>query len=166
MLTLFKNSGLKWLWITVLVILIDQWSKQAVVTAFNLFESKSLLSWLNLTYVHNYGAAFSFLSDESGWQRWFLAVVALGISIGLLVWLAKLKPNQKLLAVSFAFILGGAIGNLWDRVAYGYVIDFIDVFYGTSHFPAFNGADSAICLGAFIMILESFINNEANDESK
>lgn len=158
-----NRPGIKWLWITVLVILVDQMSKQAVVSAFDLFESKPLLSWLNLTYVHNYGAAFSFLSDQSGWQRWFLTGVAAVISVGLLIWMTRLKRHETLLAISFALILGGAIGNLWDRLVYGYVIDFVHVYHGDWHFPAFNGADSAICLGAFLMILESFINKDEQD---
>jgi signal peptidase II len=109
-----------------------------------------------LTYVHNTGAAFSFLSEAGGWQRWFFAGLALAISVIIAVWLARLKKHETLLAVALALVLGGAVGNLIDRLAYGYVIDFLDVYYDTWHWPAFNIADSAITLGVMLMLAETF----------
>ena len=105
---------------------------------------------------HNAGAAFSFLSNESGWQRWFFSVIALAVSIGITLWIKKLNSSQTLLALGLSLVLGGAIGNLWDRVTLGYVVDFIDVYYQQSHWPAFNIADSAICVGAVLLVLDSF----------
>ncbi|MGJ0483863.1 MAG: signal peptidase II [Methylomicrobium sp.] len=147
---------LKWLWLTLLAVLLDQGSKLAIDASMQLYESIPLLPFFNLTYVHNPGAAFSFLSEAGGWQRWFFSGLALTISIGITVWLARLQKHESLLAAALSLILGGAIGNLIDRVAYGYVIDFIDVYYGNSHFPAFNIADAAINLGVFLMLAESF----------
>lgn len=147
---------LKWLWLALLAIVLDQGSKLAIDASMQLYESIPLTPFLNLTYVHNPGAAFSFLSHAGGWQRWFFSGLALAISIGIVIWLAKLQKHEHLLAAALALILGGAVGNLIDRVAYGYVIDFIDVYYQNSHFPAFNIADSAINLGVFLMLAESF----------
>jgi signal peptidase II len=147
---------LKWLWLTLLAVLLDQGSKLAVDASMQLYESIPVLPFFNLTYVHNPGAAFSFLSEAGGWQRWFFSGLALVISIGITVWLARLQKHETLLAAALSLILGGAIGNLIDRVAYGYVIDFIDVYYQNSHFPAFNIADAAINLGVFLLLAESF----------
>ncbi|MGJ0516694.1 MAG: signal peptidase II [Methylomicrobium sp.] len=147
---------LKWLWLTLLAVLLDQGSKLAIDASMQLYESIPVSPFFNLTYVHNPGAAFSFLSEAGGWQRWFFSGLALTISIGITIWLAKLQKHETLLAAALSLILGGAIGNLIDRVAYGYVIDFIDVYYGNSHFPAFNIADAAINLGVFLMLAESF----------
>jgi signal peptidase II len=121
-----------------------------------LYQSIPITSFFKLTYVRNTGAAFSFLSDAGGWQRWLFAVLAILISIIIAVWLTRLKKQETLLAVALSLILGGAMGNLIDRLAYGYVIDFLDVYYQTWHWPAFNVADSAITLGVMLMLLESF----------
>ena len=147
---------LKWLWLSVLAIVLDQGSKLTVDSLMQLYQSIPVLPYFNLTYVHNTGAAFSFLSEAGGWQRWFFAGLAVLISSGITVWLAKLKPQETLLAIALALVLGGAVGNLIDRLAYGYVIDFIDVYYENWHWPAFNIADSAITLGVVLMIAESF----------
>lgn len=147
---------LKWLWLSVLSLLLDQASKLAVDGSMQLFESIPLLPYFNLTYVHNTGAAFSFLSDAGGWQRWLFAGLAVVMSSIIGLWLARLKQHETLMAVALALVLGGAIGNLIDRVAYGYVIDFLDVYYQDWHWPAFNIADSAICVGVALMLLESF----------
>jgi signal peptidase II len=155
---------LKWLWLSGLVVTLDQISKLAVVKAMNLYESVSVIPYFNLTYVHNTGAAFSFLSDAGGWQRWLFAILAASISVVLVVWLAKLKKHETLLAVSLALILGGAFGNLIDRIAYGYVIDFLDVYYQSWHWPAFNIADSAITLGVLLMLLESVGFGKVGDQ--
>lgn len=158
---------LKWLWLSLLAIILDQWSKIAIDSSMQLYESIAIIPYFNLTYVRNTGAAFSFLSEAGGWQRWFFAVMAIVISAILAIWLYRLKKNETLLAIALALVLGGAIGNLTDRLLYGYVIDFFDVYYQTWHFPAFNIADSAISLGVFLMILESFgigANNQETSE--
>lgn len=147
---------LKWLSLSVLTIILDQCSKLAVDGLMQLYESIPVMPYVNLTYVHNTGAAFSFLSDAGGWQRWFFAGLAALISVTITVWMAKLKQHETLLAVALALVLGGAVGNLIDRLAYGYVIDFIDVYYQNWHWPAFNIADSAITIGVVLMIAESF----------
>lgn len=147
---------LKWLWLSVVAIVLDQASKLLIDYSMVLYQSIAITPFFNLTYVHNTGAAFSFLSEAGGWQRWFFAGLAIVISGILAVWLLKLKPHEKLLAVALSLVLGGAIGNLIDRVAYGYVIDFLDFYYNDWHFAAFNIADSAISLGVGLMLLESF----------
>ena len=147
---------LKYLSITGLVIVLDQVSKWWMVSWLSLYETVAILPYFNLTMAHNHGAAFSFLAQAGGWQRWFFFSLALIISVVLLVWLAKLKLTAKLEAISLSLILGGALGNVMDRIMYGYVVDFLDVYVGTSHWPAFNIADSAICLGAILLILDSF----------
>jgi signal peptidase II len=149
-------SMLKWLWLSLLAVILDQVSKLAIAGSMQLYQSIQIMPYFNLTYVHNTGAAFSFLSDAGGWQRWFFAGLALVISGVIAVWLARLKQHETLLAVALSLVLGGAMGNLIDRLAYGYVIDFLDVYYQTWHWPAFNIADSAITLGVILMLAESF----------
>jgi signal peptidase II len=147
---------LKWLWISALTLVLDQASKLAVDGNMQLFESIPLIPYFNLTYVHNTGAAFSFLAQAGGWQRWLFAGLAVVMSSIIAVWLHRLQKHETLMAIALALVLGGAIGNLIDRVAYGYVIDFLDVYYQDWHWPAFNIADSAICVGVGLMLLESF----------
>ena len=147
---------LKWLWISALTLLLDQASKLAIDGSMRLYESIPLLPFFNLTYAHNTGAAFSFLSSAGGWQRWLFTGLALVMSTVIAVWLARLQKHETLMAIALSLVLGGAIGNLIDRIAYGYVIDFLDVYYQTWHWPAFNIADSAICVGVGLMVLESF----------
>jgi signal peptidase II len=154
---------LKWLWLSLLAIILDQGSKLAIAGAMQLYESIQIMPFFNLTYVHNTGAAFSFLSEAGGWQRWFFAGLALVISIVIAVWLTRLKKHETLLAVALALVLGGAVGNLIDRLAYGYVVDFLDVYYDTWHWPAFNIADSAITLGVILMLAESFGFGQAKE---
>jgi len=147
---------LKWLWLSLLAVVLDQGSKFVIDSSMRLYQTIPVMPYFNLTYVHNTGAAFSFLSDAGGWQRWFFAGLAILISGVIAVWLARLKQHETLLAIALSLVLGGAIGNLIDRLAYGYVIDFLDVYYGTWHWPAFNIADSAITLGVMLMLAESF----------
>ena len=157
-----KFPMLKWLWLAVFSLVLDQASKIAIDKSFQLYESIAIVPFFNLTYVHNTGAAFSFLSEAGGWQRWFFAALAIVMSVIMTIWLAKLKETETLLAVALSLILGGAIGNLIDRLAYGYVIDFLDVYYGTYHWPAFNIADSAITIGVALMLVDSFKTKEEN----
>lgn len=166
MKNLFTQTGLRWLWLTIIFIVADQVTKQLVVNSMDLYQSIGILPFLNLTYVHNPGAAFSFLADQGGWQRWFFTAVAAIASVVFIVWLSKTPRQQVLLSVAFALMLSGAVGNLIDRVLFGYVIDFID-FYGYGyHFPAFNIADSMIFIGAALMILDSFKNSESNEKTQ
>ena len=152
---------LKYLFITILVIVFDQASKWLMMSWLSLYETVAVMPYFNLTMAHNEGAAFSFLAQAGGWQRWFFIGLALIISVLLLVWLAKLKPTEKLEAISLSLILGGAIGNVIDRISYGYVVDFIDLYIGQNHWPVFNIADSAICIGAILLIADSFKSETA-----
>jgi len=151
-----KFPMLKWLGLSLLAVLLDQLSKLWVAHDMQLYQSINVMPYVNLTYVHNTGAAFSFLSEAGGWQRWFFAALAMVISTVIAVWLSRLKDHETLMAVSLSLVLGGAIGNLIDRLAYGYVIDFLDIYVQSWHWPAFNVADSAITLGVVLMLLESF----------
>lgn len=151
----WRDSGWRWLWLSALVLVIDQATKQWVSAALDLYQRVALIPMLDLTLVHNRGAAFSFLSDASGWQRWFFAVLAVGISIAILVWLRRLPRAEMRTAIGLALILGGAIGNVWDRMLHGHVVDFILVYYRDWHWPAFNVADSAIFIGVALLILDS-----------
>ena len=152
---------LKYLFITSLVIFFDQVSKWLMMSWLSLYETVVIMPYFNLTMAHNEGAAFSFLAQAGGWQRWFFIGLALIISVVLFVWLAKLKPTEKLEAISLSLILGGAIGNVIDRISYGYVVDFIDLHIGHNHWPVFNIADSAICIGAILLIADSFKSETA-----
>ncbi|MFC3094723.1 signal peptidase II [Alteromonas sediminis] len=164
--SVIMGTGLRFLWISILVFILDQWTKIAIVDAMTLFESRQVLPFFNLTYVHNYGAAFSFLHSAGGWQRWFFTAIALGVSIMILWWLKQTPKQQLLLPIAFSFVLGGALGNVYDRIAYGYVIDFLDFYINDWHWPAFNIADSAIFIGAALLIIDMFVNKESNDNGE
>jgi signal peptidase II len=153
-------SMTRWLWVSVFTVVFDQASKFAVLTMMELYQTIAVMPFINFTYVHNTGAAFSFLSQAGGWQRWFFALFAIVMSLVLLVWLIRLKPHERLLAVALSLVLGGAIGNLIDRVALGYVIDFIDVYYQSWHWPVFNIADCAITIGVALLVLDSLLSKE------
>lgn len=153
---MFDLGRMKWLWLSLVVIVLDQATKLTVDNCMSLYSSIALLPSLKLTYVHNTGAAFSFLSQAGGWQRWLFSGLAIVVCVGITVWLSRLKRHETLLAVALCLVLGGAAGNLIDRIAYGYVIDFIDVYYQDWHWPAFNFADSAITVGVILLIAESF----------
>lgn len=151
-----KNSGLTWLWLTIIALVIDQVSKQWVANSMELLDTIKLLPIFSITYIHNPGAAFSFLADQGGWQRWFFTLIALTASIIFAIWLAKTPKKNTVLSIALALMLSGAIGNLIDRVLFGYVIDFIDFHWAGYTFPIFNLADSAIFLGAVLMVFDSF----------
>jgi signal peptidase II len=151
-----KSTSLKWLWLSGLVLILDQLTKFYIIETFALYESLHIMPGLNITYVQNTGAAFSFLSDAGGWQRWFFIVLSSGVSVALLIWIYRLPVTWRWLAAALALVLGGAIGNLIDRIMYGYVIDFIDVYYQNWHWPAFNVADSAISIGVVMLIIDTF----------
>ncbi len=145
-----------WLLVTAFIIVLDWHSKQWVSDALVLYRPQEVFSWLNITLAHNYGAAFSFLSNAGGWQRWFFIVLASGVSLVLLVWLLRLPRQDWMTGLGLALILGGAIGNLIDRVQLGYVVDFIDFHIDTWHYPAFNVADSAITCGVILLLIDTF----------
>lgn len=152
-----KAGGqLKWLWLAALVIAIDLGTK-AVASAMLVYGNPvPVVSSFNFTLLHNTGAAFSFLADAAGWQRWFFVTLALVVSVVLIGWLRKLKANETWTAIAIVLILGGAIGNVYDRVVHGYVVDFLHFYWQDWHFPAFNLADTAITIGAAMMILDVF----------
>ena len=153
------NAGASnWLWLSVAVIALDQVTKYLVREHFAEFEELVLLPVLEFMRLHNEGAAFSFLSGASGWQRWVFVALGIGVSFGILVWLRRVPSRGKhLLAAGLALVLGGALGNVIDRVLFGHVIDFIRVHYADWYFPAFNVADSAITIGAGLLILDNLI---------
>lgn len=146
---------LRWLWLSVAVIVLDLGAKALASSLLVYGQPVVVLPVFNLTLLHNTGAAFSFLAEHDGWQRWLFAVIAVGASIGLTVWLTRLRAHEKLMAASLALVIGGALGNLYDRVVHGYVVDFLSFHWQNHYFPAFNLADTAITLGAIGMILES-----------
>ncbi len=150
------RNGLIWLVLSVVLLALDQISKSVVVAQMKLGQSIDILPVFNFTYVHNYGAAFSFLSDAGGWQSYFFSTIAISISGLLIYWLKKLPATNKLLCLAYALVLAGAIGNLVDRLIYGYVIDFLHVYYQQWDFPVFNIADVAISMGAALLLLDAF----------
>ena len=165
-----EDSAMSRLWPYLLLVLVivglDQWTKSLASSQLQYGIPVEILSVFNLTLQHNQGAAFSFLSDAGGWQRWFFTIVSSVVSIVLAVWLYRLSAQEKMLAASLSLILGGAIGNLWDRIELGYVVDFISVHYQMHYFPAFNIADSAITVGAGLMLLDMFLHPEKNSKDK
>lgn len=148
---------LHWLWLSLAIFALDQLAKYQVVDSFYLYEQYPVIpSFFSLTLAYNSGAAFSFLGDQSGWQRWFLSGVAVAVSILLINWLSRMNRKEGWQACSMALILGGALGNLYDRVMHGYVVDFLLVYYDNWYFPSFNVADVAITVGAGMLILDMF----------
>ncbi len=178
---------MRWLWLSVLVVILDQLSKIFVAEHLAFKPPMELTSWLNFVLAHNTGAAFSFLGDAGGWQRWFFAVLASIVSIVLIVWILKLPKKACWIACSLALILGGAVGNLIDRVRFGYVIDFIDFHIDSWpwsfvkfnfdtwkfetfdiynwHFATFNIADTAIFIGAVMMLIDAFFLKTTESDS-
>jgi signal peptidase II len=154
-----------WLWLYLIVLVLDQVTKRIVDTSMALGDSIPLVPMFQLTYLRNQGAAFSFLSGAGGWQRWFFIALAISASVFICYWLRKLPKERSLEACAWALVLGGALGNLIDRILYGYVIDFLDVFYGNWHWPAFNVADSAITVGVVILFIDSFIHRPETAKS-
>jgi len=144
-----------WLGIAVILILLDQVTKITISKAFLYGQVKAITSFFNLTLVYNKGAAFSFLANESGWQRYFFTGIGLLAAL-IIIFMLKRHAGQRMFCTALSFILGGAIGNVIDRLLYGHVIDFLDFYIGKWHFPAFNVADSAICIGAALFILDEF----------
>lgn len=160
----FSVSASGWLWLSAVVIVVDQVTKLWVIANFDLYDSRYIFEYLNLTRLHNTGAAFSFLAGASGWQRWFFIFLGIGVSVFIMAWLRKLPPRgQGWLAAGLALILGGALGNVIDRAVYGYVVDFLHFHYKDAYFPAFNAADSAITAGAICLIIDAIKTSFTND---
>lgn len=159
----FRPWPVTWLLLTAGVILADWQTKQWVSEALVLYRPQEVTSWLNITLAHNYGAAFSFLSDAGGWQRWFFVVLASGVSLVLTVWLLRLPREEWLTGMALGLVIGGAVGNLVDRVQLGYVVDFIDVHFKGWHYPAFNVADSAITVGVALLLIDGLFFSAARN---
>ncbi len=159
-----KQSGIRWLWLAVLVFLADIGIKWIVMEnmGYGWANRIEVLPFFNLLHVHNYGAAFSFLSDQSGWQRWFFTGIAFVVSGVLAYWMSKLPATEKWNNIAYALIIGGALGNVFDRIIHGFVVDYLDFFIGEHHWPAFNLADMGICIGAALIILDGFRSKSDN----
>ena len=149
-------SLMAWLGWALIVLMADQFTKVLILGYYQLGDSTPVTSFFNVVRVHNTGAAFSFLASAGGWQRWFFTAIGVGAAV-LMVWMLKTHPGQKLFAFAIASLLGGAVGNVIDRVLYGYVVDFLDFHFSGWHFPAFNIADSAITVGAVCLILDELL---------
>jgi signal peptidase II len=152
-----RSSGLVYLWLTAAVVALDQLTKAAVEHSLALYQSVVVLPLLDITRYHNTGAAFSFLAGAAGWQRWLFTALAIIVSVALVLWLRRIDRGEKALASAVALILAGALGNVIDRLRLGHVIDFINVHWGEHYFPAFNVADSAITIGAALLLLDAWL---------
>lgn len=152
-----------WFLLSLIILLLDQLTKYWAQSSLIPYQPEAVFSMFNFTLAYNTGAAFSFLSGAGSWHRWFFAGFSIAMSVVLIVWLARLPATAKLQSLAVSLILGGAIGNLYDRAALGHVIDFIDLYYQNHHWPVFNLADSAICLGAFLLIID-LCSNRSTDE--
>jgi len=151
-----KSALLPWLGLALILLIADQFTKVLILGYYQLGDSSPVTGFFNIVRVHNSGAAFSFLSSASGWQRWFFTAIGLGAAV-FIVYMLRAHPGQKLFSFALACILGGAIGNVIDRLLHGYVVDFLDFHYAGTHFPAFNIADSAISIGAACLILDELL---------
>jgi signal peptidase II len=161
-----RGRAASWLLVSVLVVLADQASKYYITQNFGEFEHITLLPVLDITRMHNVGAAFSFLASASGWQRWVFIGLAGVVSVGIIVWLLRLREKAHgLLACGLALVLGGALGNVIDRIRLGYVIDFIHFHWDRAYFPAFNVADSAITVGAACLLLDALFEGKRKPDA-
>jgi signal peptidase II len=150
------RGALRWLWLSALIVALDQWSKHWIVSTLTFGEARDVAPFFNLVRAHNAGAAFSFLEGASGWQRWLFTAIAVGVSGVLVAWLRRLPSTARLLSAALALIVGGALGNLLDRLRFGYVVDFLDFHWAGWHFWSFNVADAGITCGAVLLLLDSF----------
>lgn len=164
----FYPQNAVWLALTVFAVVLDQWTKRLAETHLIFHEPVPVMPMLNWTLAYNKGAAFSFLSNAGGWQQYFFIALASVMSVIFAVWLLRLSPKLIVLPMALALILGGAVGNLIDRIDLGHVIDFIHVYWNDSHFPIFNIADCAITLGAILLLVDSFFleSKRKNDDEQ
>ena len=160
-----QKSGLSFLWLSAVAFLLDLLTKYIVVQKFDLYESINVLPVFNLTYVRNYGAAFSFLADHDGWQKYFFILLAMGISLMLTYFMKKNRADQTLQNAAYALIIGGALANMVDRAYNGFVVDFFDFYWDIYHYPVFNVADIAICIGAGLLALDAFKGDKNKQKS-
>lgn len=150
-----------WLLLSALIVVLDQTTKAYITRHFGVFEFTSVLPILDITRLHNVGAAFSFLATASGWQRWLFIALAVGVSVAITAWLVRLpRTAHSLLAAGLSLVLGGALGNVIDRIRLGHVVDFIHFHWDQAYFPAFNVADSAITVGAACLLLDSLFDSK------
>ena len=149
-------SIVTWLGLALVILILDQFTKVMVIGYYRLGDSTTVTSFFNLVRVHNEGAAFSFLAGASGWQRWLFTAIGV-VAVLFILWMLRSHAGQRLFAFALACILGGAVGNLVDRIAYGHVVDFLQVHYAGWYFPSFNVADSAITIGAATLILDELL---------
>ncbi|MGD9108674.1 MAG: signal peptidase II [Gammaproteobacteria bacterium] len=156
------TGNLRWLWLSFIIVILDQWTKFLVIKHLPLNDPYAVIPFFNLTLTFNTGTAFSFLSSASGWQVWLLVGLAIMVCLLILVWLGKISRHAHWLAASLALIFGGALGNLIDRFHYGYVIDFIDLHVKNWHYPTFNVADTAICIGIIMLIISLYLHKSHN----
>jgi signal peptidase II len=153
------RGGSNWLWLSFFVVILDQATKALVISTVKLSDSISLLPILDIVYLENTGAAFSILAQASGWQRWFFITLAVVVSLTLMIWLRRIRSDQTVLAIGLSLVLGGALGNVIDRVMHGFVVDFIYFNWRTWDFPAFNIADTAISIGAACLLIDAFLES-------
>lgn len=161
-----EPTGWRWLYLSIAVILADQLTKEAILNNLVPYESIPVLPVLSITHMYNTGAAFSFLADAGGWQRWVFVALALGIGGAIIVWLRRLKArSQWVLACGLSLVLGGALGNAFDRIKLGHVVDFIHVHWKDAYFPAFNVADSCITIGAALLLLDALLEGRRKKQA-
>jgi len=160
-----RGRAMKWLLLSALIVLADQLTKSYITHHYGEFEFTTVLPILDITRMHNVGAAFSFLASASGWQRWLFITLAVGVSVAIIVWLFRMPRSKWLLAMGLSLVLGGAIGNVIDRIRLGYVIDFIHFHWDRAYFPAFNIADSAITVGAACLLLDALLEPRSSSST-
>lgn len=151
------QSGLRWLWITLIILLLDRATKMLIQQYFTLYDTLRITPFFNLTLAYNKGAAFSFLNSAPGWQMWIFGGIAIIITGVLLFWLKKIYYSDRWISIALTLIIGGALGNLCDRLCYGHVIDFLQLHIAGYYWPVFNVADSSICVGAFMLVIDAFL---------
>ncbi len=162
----FRDRGLIWLWLSAVVFIVDQLTKYVATEALTLYVPQKVNRFLNWTLLHNEGIAFSLLANQPGWQRWFILIMASVIVIWLLIWLFNSPRRYRLHNISLALVIGGAFGNIYDRAVLGYVVDFIQLHYNDYYWPAFNVADSAITVGAVLLIIDTLFRKQDKEHNE
>lgn len=152
----FCFSGARWLWVAIVVFGLDRFTKYIAEAYLNAYTELPIFPGFNLTLSYNKGAAFSFLDQAPGWQTWFFGSIAILVTIGIIIWLSRLSARDRWVSIALSLVVGGALGNLWDRINYGQVTDFIQLYVSHYYWPVFNVADSAVCVGAFMLFVSSF----------
>jgi signal peptidase II len=156
----FCSSGIRWLWIAIIIFGLDRFTKHLAERYLNAYTELPIIPGFNLTLSYNKGAAFSFLDQAPGWQTWFFGGIAIVVTIGIIVWLSRLTTRDRWVSIALSLVVGGALGNLWDRINYGQVTDFIQLYVSHYYWPVFNVADSAVCVGAFMLFVSTFFKRK------